>query len=146
MTSRQLKARLARLAQQIPEPAAARPVCRFHGTACGLGATWPLPYPEDDNGVQWLIDLVHAAAVERGEDVGPSHRELWARDDHERVPQAELDQDTADLEALIDQMKADNEEIIRRLQAGAPGTSVYALRKEREDREAFARIVEEEYP
>ncbi len=118
MSSRQLKARLNRLVQQIPElPPAAGPVCRNHGTACGLGTTWPLPYP--DNPWEDLNDMIRDAHIRCGKDVGPHPRELWARDWHERVPEAELRKEQLDYEQLIREAKERNERMIAEIQGRA---------------------------
>lgn len=141
MTSRQLKARLDRLAAQLPTTRPAAAVCRWHGTTCDMGRRPPVPYPRDPNdNVEWITDRIREAKIAKGEDVGPHPRELWARDWHEQIPQDELDRDAAEVQALIAEAKAVNEETLRRLREREPGASVYAVRDEMRDREVFAQI------
>jgi hypothetical protein len=106
--NRRLIARLARLEQAVPKVVDA-PECRHHGTTCGMGVTWPQPYVHDqqDELLEWLADI-------RG-DLGPSRRERWAINVHERVPAAEIAQRERELAELIAEQEAKNERILAEL-------------------------------
>jgi hypothetical protein len=104
VSSRDIRARLDRLAKVLGEPGSNMPVCRFHGTACRLGANWPLPYPgrvEDD-----LLDLIGDAKRHCGLEVAPHPRDLWATNRHELVPPAELARQKQEFEELLAAAKA----------------------------------------
>lgn len=106
--NRRLTARLARLEQAAPKAVDA-PECRNHGTACAMGADWPQVYVHnrEDELFEWLAEV-------RG-DMGPSRRERWAIDVHERVPEAEIAQRQRELAELIAEQEAKNKRILAEL-------------------------------
>ncbi|MFI6856508.1 hypothetical protein [Streptomyces sp. NPDC050416] len=121
MSSRNLRARIDRLAKVLGEPGTNAPVCRFHGTACRLGANWPLPYPgrvDDD-----LLDLIGDAKRSCGLEVAPHPRDLWATNRHELVPPAELARQKQQFEKLLAAAKARNDQEEAELNAGLDVTT-----------------------
>lgn len=115
MSSRDIRARLDRLAKALSEQKPHEPVCRFHGTACRLGANWPLRYepgPLDD-----LLDMRAAGRFRRGLEPEPHPRELWAVDRHERVPAEELAREEREAEELLVSVRARNDQILAELLA-----------------------------
>lgn len=110
MSARDIRARLDRLTKALSEQKPADPVCRFHKTACRMGANWPLRYepgPLDD-----LLDIRAAGRRSRGLEVEPHPRDLWAVDRHERVPQEELDREEREVEELLTAIRANNDQIL----------------------------------
>ncbi|MFJ2964250.1 hypothetical protein ACIPIC_18365 [Streptomyces collinus] len=121
MSSRGIRARLDRLAKVLGEPGTNAPVCRFHGTACRLGANWPLPYPgrvDDD-----LLDLIGDAKRSCGLEVTPHPRDLWATNRHELVPPAELARQKQEFEELLAAAKARTDQEEAELLAGLDVTT-----------------------
>lgn len=106
MSGRSMRARLDRIAAQLGVDDQ-RPECRFHGLACGLGNTWPLPYPEDAEAS--LAKYLRELRREAGEEVGPSPRDLWEMGIHDLVTEAEKRQREAELQELLAALRADNE-------------------------------------
>ncbi|NMI57100.1 MULTISPECIES: hypothetical protein [unclassified Streptomyces] len=127
MTSRDIRARIDRLTKAIGEQQPNVPVCRFHGTACRLGANWPLRYEEGP--VDDLLDIRAAGLRRLGLEVEPHPRDLWATDRHERVPQEELDRQKRELEELIAAQRAKNDQVEAELRDAR--AAVTATREER---------------
>jgi len=74
-----------------------------------MGRSWPLPFesaPDDE-----LLELIEAARRKRGDAPRPTRRERWAHQDHELVPQSELDQQAREAAELLARLKARNERI-----------------------------------
>jgi hypothetical protein len=105
MSARDIRARLDRMEKALGRRPDI-PECRFHGTACLLGARWPLPFPEEADAelFQWLRELKRAA----GEELGPSRRELWEMGVHDLVTEEEKRQRAAELGEWIAELEAKN--------------------------------------
>ncbi|MEU6244828.1 hypothetical protein [Streptomyces sp. NPDC047024] len=101
--SRRLTARLARIEQAAPRPTDA-PICRYHGAACSMGANWPLPFPEDQPSE--LLDMILEAQRAIGQEPEPHPRDVWATDEHDQKPAAELAAEKAELARLIAEAEA----------------------------------------
>ncbi|MFE9391189.1 hypothetical protein [Streptomyces sp. NPDC006784] len=113
MSGRQMRARLDKLAETLGLAGEQGPVCRFHGTACVMGARWPLERPADP--MDDLRDLIIEAHEAMGSPCDPHPRDLWRTDRHELVPLSELAEQAAELELLLAEARAENEETIARL-------------------------------
>jgi hypothetical protein len=120
MSSRNLRARLDRLAQAIGEQKAEAPTCRFHGQHCRMGANWPLKYvegPLDD-----LLDIRAAGRRRLGLEVEAHPRDLWAVDAHDLVPPAELARERREVEDLLAGLRAQNDQIVAELRGERAAT------------------------
>lgn len=116
MSSRDIRARIDRLAKVIGEQGQKVPTCRFHGKACEMGRRWPLPFPEDHESA--LLDWLRELKEHRGEELEPHPRDVWRTDAHEVVPQAELDERERETQALLARLRADNDQAEAQLRAG----------------------------
>lgn len=116
MSNRNLRSRLDKLAQAIGDQKGNAAVCRFHSVHCRMGANWPLPWPGLEADAE-LIDLVRAAHISVGNEVGPHPRDVWQTDAHEVVPQAELDEQERELQALLAAVRARNDQLEAELRA-----------------------------
>jgi hypothetical protein len=110
VSSREIRARIERLTKVLGEQQPNVPVCRFHAKACRMGANWPLPWPGLEADAE-LIDMVRAAHIKVGKEVGPHPRDVWQTDAHEVVPQAELDEQERELQALLATVRARNDQL-----------------------------------
>lgn len=109
MSSRNIRARIDRLAKLLGEQNTDAPVCRFHGTSCRLGANWPLAYeprPDDD-----LLDLLADARRHCGLEVAPHPRDVWRTDRHEQVPADELARQKREADELLTALRARNDQL-----------------------------------
>ncbi|WP_333767734.1 hypothetical protein [Streptomyces sp. IBSBF 2435] len=111
MSTRSLRARLDRLGR----PPVPGPVCRWHDESCGLGARWPLPY--EGSAVDELAELVEGARRRQGLTPWPTRRERWAREGHEAVPEAELEERRRHLAAAVAAAEAENERVLAEMAA-----------------------------
>lgn len=102
-----------------------RPVCRFHGVHCRMGANWPTERPDQE--MDELLDIMAAGRRKAGLPVEPHPREVWAVDRHERVPKAELRQRDEEAQALLAAARARNDQI----EAELRGERVAAAEEER---------------
>lgn len=119
MSTRSLRSRLDKLGRPSGEDG---PVCRWHGTACQMGRRWPLPF--EGHGGDELAEMIEGARRRQGQPATPTRRERWAHQDHEQLPQAELEQDARELAELIAAAEAENERIIADLEAEAEARRV----------------------
>lgn len=122
MSSRDIRARLDRLAKALGEQRPDDPVCRFHGTACRLGANWPLPYEERPDDA--LLALFADARRSLGLEVAPHPRELWAVDRHEQVPAEELARKKQEGEELLVAARARNDQLEAEIRADLQYTTI----------------------
>lgn len=110
MSSRDIRSRLDRLTKVLGEVTSKVPTCRFHGTACRMGANWPLPWPHTRQDIA-LRDLIRESQIKAGKEVGPHPRDVWRTDQHEKVPEAELRQRERELEELLASLRAMNDQM-----------------------------------
>ncbi|MFE5872126.1 hypothetical protein ACFQ6V_26245 [Streptomyces roseifaciens] len=118
MSGRNIRGRLARLVDQLPD-ACTGPVCRYHGVVCQLGRNWPVDRPADP--FDEVRDLIRQVRIERGSPVDPDPRELWAVDEHEQLPEAVLLQEEREVVVLIAGLQARNDQVEAQLRAGGEG-------------------------
>ncbi|WP_405580703.1 hypothetical protein [Streptomyces sp. NBC_01092] len=115
MSSRDIRARLDRLAKALGEQKTDGPVCRFHGLRCRMGANWPLDYQEDP--ADELLDLFADARRSLGLEVAPHPRDRWRTDRHEQVPPEELARNKQEADELLTAVKARNDQLEAALRA-----------------------------
>lgn len=86
--------------------------CRWHGTACQMGARWPIDPPEPNPQDQQLWQLIREARGEPEPDPEQAHTR-WFIDRHEPVAAKRQKAELAELHQHLAEAKARN---VRRLQ------------------------------